>query len=50
MEIVWLEYMVYSGWHPVLKGTWDFGVVKVIKGRKTICYAGYGKELQKTLQ
>jgi len=25
MAVVWLECKVYSGWHPMSKGTWDTG-------------------------
>jgi len=34
----------------MLKGTWDIGVVKVIKRDKTSHCASHGKEIQKTME
>ena len=50
MAVVWLEWQAYSGWHPMSKGTWDCGVVKVIKREKTSHCASHGMEMQKTLK
>jgi len=50
MAVVWLECRVYSGWHPMLKGTWNIGIVMVIKREKTSHYTSCGREMQKTLE
>jgi hypothetical protein len=31
MEVVWLEWDIYGGRHPISKGTWNIEIVKVRK-------------------
>jgi len=46
MAVVWLEREFYSGRHPMSKGAWDVGVVKIIRREKTSRCISRGREMQ----
>jgi hypothetical protein len=43
---VWLGREFYSGRHPMSKGTWDIGVVKIIRREETSRCTSRGREMQ----